>query len=415
MRLQSSTETPNASFTLLKEELRKQIPRISILVALALVGTAVALIQPYLFKLLIDTAIPTADVRLIGLLLAGMMIVPVPSAGLNSVNHYLRVHIGEGVAQRLRQELFDHLLHVRLVALEQFTSGEHVHRLTRSCGRIGEVYVSEHLLPLAMNAILLIGTLAAMTALHWRLSLLALLAFQNVSFDYGRGDFGAQELTFNVAPSEFIGIVGPSGGGKSTIIDLIMGFYTPQSGTIMIDGIDLHELSLESLRSRIGLVSQDTFLWNATISENILYPGRDDAGRSRQAAREAQIDDFITGLPDAYQTVVGERGMTLSGGERQRLAIARALLLRPRLLLLDEATSALDALTEQKVRVAIDKARAGRTAIVVAHRLTTILNADRILVIDQGRIVEMGSRTELLARQGLFSDLYQAQSLEPEQ
>jgi len=243
----------------------------------------------------------------------------------------------------------------------------------------------------------------------------AALAFNNVSFDYGRGDFGAQELSFSVEPGEFIGIVGPSGGGKSTIIDLIMGFYTPQSGTIMFDGIDLHELSLESLRSRIGLVSQDTFLWNATIAENILYPGRDDAGRSRQAARATQIDEFITGLPDAYETVVGERGMTLSGGERQRLAIARALLQRPRLLLLDEATSALDALTEQKVRVAIDKARAGRTAIVVAHRLTTILNADRILVIDRGRIVEMGSRTELLARQGLFFDLYQAQSLESEQ
>ena len=226
----------------------------------------------------------------------------------------------------------------------------------------------------------------------------ASLAFQNVSFDYGRGDFGAQELSFSVEPGEFVGIVGPSGGGKSTIIDLIMGFYTPQSGKIMIDGIDLHELSLESLRSRIGLVSQDTFLWNATITENIPYPGRDDAGRSRQAARAAQIDDFITGLPDAYETVAGERGMTLSGGERQRLAIARALLQRPRFLLLDEATSALDALTEQKVRVAIDKARTGRTAIVVAHRLTTILNADRILVIDQGRIVEMGSRSELLAR-----------------
>lgn len=243
----------------------------------------------------------------------------------------------------------------------------------------------------------------------------ASLAFQNVSFNYGRGDFGAQELSFSVESGEFIGIVGPSGGGKSTIIDLIMGFCTPRSGTIRIDGIDLRELSLESLRSRIGLVSQDTFLWNATITENILYPGRNDVGRSRQAAREAQIDEFITGLPDAYETVVGERGMTLSGGERQRLAIARALLQRPRLLLLDEATSALDALTEQKVRAAIDKARAGRTAIVVAHRLTTILNADRILVLDRGRIVEMGSRTELLSRQGLFFDLYQAQSLESEQ
>ncbi len=146
MRLQSDTETPNSSFTLLKEELRKQIPRISLLVALALIGTGIALIQPYLFKLLIDTAKPTADVRLIGLLLAGMMTVPVLSAGLNAANHYLRVYIGEGVAQRLRQQLFDHLLHVRLAELEQFTSGEHAQRLTRSCSRIGEDCVSEHLL-----------------------------------------------------------------------------------------------------------------------------------------------------------------------------------------------------------------------------------------------------------------------------
>ena len=239
------------------------------------------------------------------------------------------------------------------------------------------------------------------------------LAFHNVSFDYGRGDFGAHDLTFRADPGEFIGVVGPSGGGKSTIIDLIMGFHAPRSGTITIDGIGLRQLSLASLRSQIGLVSQDTFLWNDSVGANILYPGRsDDWDRKRQAARDAQIDDFITGLPGGYGTVVGERGMTLSGGERQRLAIARALLQRPRLLLLDEATSALDALTDQKVRAAIDKVRAGRTAIVEAHRLITILQADRILVIDQGRIVEMGSHQELLARRGLFFDLYQAQSFD---
>ena len=237
------------------------------------------------------------------------------------------------------------------------------------------------------------------------------LAFHDVSFDYGRGDFGARELTFRAEPGEFVGIVGPSGGGKSTIIDLIMGFYTPQSGTISIDGIDLRHLSLASLRSQIGLVPQDLFLWNDSIDHNINYPARnDDVGNSAKAARAAQIDEFITGLPDGYRTIVGERGLTLSRGERQRLAIARALQQRPRLLLLDEATSALDALTEQKVRTAFDRARAGRTAIVVAHRLSTILNADRILVINQGRIVETGSRNELLQLGGLFSDLYKAQS-----
>ncbi len=593
----ANSEEPRTSFPLIKEELKKQIPRITLLVALALIGTAVGLIQPFLFKLLIDTAIPTADLRLIGLLLVGMVVVPVLSAGLNAANHYLRAYIGESVSQRLRRDLFDHLLHVRLADLDQFKTGEHLHRLTRSCGRIGDVFVGNHLLPLAMSTILLLGTLAAMTALHWRLTLLALLAFplsylltrktrkhaqilernfsntleagqsylneffpgmrtirafnaepyeksrwqewlvkhrsikaritafhelirivlpetvnyvaaglvfgygafeiiqgrltigslvafaaylprayavlqsllgthvnlqearvnaekvdalfalprepfgvkvlspgdasqkagvesapptvgaeltfKNVSFDYGRGDFGAHDLTFRIECGEFVGIVGPSGGGKSTIIDLIMGFYTPQSGTINLDGIDLQELSLTSLRSQIGLVSQDLFFWNDSISRNVNYPRTDeDAGAVTEAARTAQIDEFITSLPRDYCTVIGERGLTLSGGERQRLAIARALLKRPRLLLLDEATSALDALTEQKVRTAFENAREGRTAVVVAHRLTTILNADRIIVIHKGRIVEMGSRTELLKRGGLFSDLYKAQSFD---
>ncbi len=592
-----NTEVPQSAFTLLKEELRNQIPRITLLFALALIGTAVGLIQPFLFKLLLDTAIPAADLRLIGLLLVGMVIVPVLSAGLNAANHYLRAYIGESVSQRLRRDLFNHLLHVRLADLEQFKTGEHLHRLTRSCGRIGDVFVGNHLLPLAMSAILLLGTLAAMTALHWRLTLLALLAFpisylltrktrshaqtlerdfsstleagqsyltelfpgmrtirafnaepyekarwqdwlvkhrsikarvtafhelirivlpetvnyvaaglifgygafeiiqgrltvgslvafaaylprayavlqsllgthvnlqearvnaekvdalfalsrepsgvrtltpggaslaasaesasplvgasltfSKVSFDYGRGDFGARDLTFHVEPGEFIGIVGPSGGGKSTIIDLIMGFYSPQTGTIALDEIDLRELSLTSLRNQIGLVSQDLFFWNDAIGRNITYPRpAEDAGVVSEVARAAQIDEFITGLSDDYLTIIGERGLTLSGGERQRLAIARALLKQPRLLLLDEATSALDALTEQKVRTAFEEARAGRTAIVVAHRLATIRNADRILVIDQGRIVETGTREELLKHGGLFSDLYNAQSFD---
>ena len=177
MHSQVYGEMPQRSFTLLRDELGKQIPRITLLVVLAILGTGIGLIQPLLFKVLLDSAIPDADVRLIALLLVGMVIVPMLSSGLNSTSHYLRAYIGEGVSQRLRQELFDHLLHARLADLEQFKTGEHIHRLTRSCGKIGEVYVSDHLLPLVMNAILLVGTLAAMTALNWRLSLLALLAF----------------------------------------------------------------------------------------------------------------------------------------------------------------------------------------------------------------------------------------------
>ncbi len=388
---------PKRSFGLLKEELKKQVSRIALLIFVAILGTGVGLIQPLLFKALIDTAIPTSDLRLIGLLLVGMVVVPVLGAGLYSANHYLRAFIGEAVAQRLRGELFNHLLYARLAELGNFKTGELISRLTRSCGMIGEVYVTDHLLPLLMNVILLVGTLTAMTALSWRLSLLALLAFplsylltrktrghaenlygefsnaleagrsylhelfpglrtvrafnaeayekgrwqswiqrhwrikarvttfhelirtllpefinyvaaglafgygafeiiqgrltvgslvafvaylprsysvlqallgtqvnlqearvnaekvdalfgldlvqsgetalsavssqgvalafQNVSFDYGRGDFGVRDLTFRVEPGEFIAVVGPSGGGKSTIIDLIMGFF----------------------------------------------------------------------------------------------------------------------------------------------------------------------------------------------
>ena len=177
MHLREDGDVPTRSFQLLNEELRRQIPRIALLVLLAVVATAVGLIQPLLFKELIDSAIPTADARLIGLLLIAMVIVPVLSAGLHSVNHYLRAFIGEGVAQGLRRELFDHLLHARIAELEKFKTGELISRLTGSCGKIGEVYVANHLLPLVLNAVLLIGTLAAMTALSWRLSLLALLAF----------------------------------------------------------------------------------------------------------------------------------------------------------------------------------------------------------------------------------------------
>ena len=239
-----------------------------------------------------------------------------------------------------------------------------------------------------------------------------IIEFSDVHFQYDRG-FGVKGLSFSIQGGEFVGIVGPTGGGKTTIIDLLTRFYEPNSGKISIDGIDIQEVSLESLRDNIAVIPQDVFLWNATFAENIAYPESTFQMEDIvKAANLAEIHDFIEKQPDKYETITGEEGITLSGGERQRIAIARGLRKKPRILLLDEATSALDALTEAKVRNAIDHARIGRTTIVIAHRLSTILHADRILVIRDGQLIESGTPQELVDRDGVFSDLYRAQSLD---
>ena len=237
------------------------------------------------------------------------------------------------------------------------------------------------------------------------------ITFENVTFDYGRGDFALRDVSFSVQPGEFFGIVGVSGGGKSTILDLLMGFYAPQSGGILVDGIDIQEMSLASLRRCIGLTPQDIFLWNSSIYENLSYPDAIAAEAVAEAAAGTNLQPFIEALPEKYQTVVGERGLALSGGERQRVAICRAILKQPAILLLDEATSELDALTEAKVKEAIDHAKRGRTTIAVAHRLSTVINADRILVLTDGRVAELGTPEELIAERGLFYQLYEAQKL----
>ena len=237
------------------------------------------------------------------------------------------------------------------------------------------------------------------------------IAFENVTFDYGRGDFALRDVSFSVLPGEFFGIVGVSGGGKSTILDLLMGFYAPQSGRILVDGVDIQEMSLASLRRCIGLTPQDIFLWNSSIHENLSYPDAIAAEAVAEVTAGTNLQPFIEALPEKYQTVVGERGLALSGGERQRVAICRAILKQPAILLLDEATSDLDALTEAIVKDAIDHAKRGRTTIAVAHRLSTVINADRILVLNDGRVAELGTPEELIAERGLFYLLYEAQKL----
>jgi subfamily B ATP-binding cassette protein MsbA len=237
------------------------------------------------------------------------------------------------------------------------------------------------------------------------------ITFENVGFRYSDRDIDVLEsINLEVAPSEVVALVGPSGAGKSTIVQLIPRFFDPTSGRILIDGTDLRDLRVTELRSYMAAVPQETQLFSGTIMENLLL-GKPDAAPAevREAAVAANAHDFIEGFPDGYDTIVGERGVKLSGGQRQRVAIARALLNDPRLLILDEATSSLDSESEATVQEALERLMEGRTTLVIAHRLSTVRNADRLAVIDEGRIVQEGNHEELLAEGGLYADLYHLQ------
>ncbi|WP_108683315.1 ABC transporter ATP-binding protein/permease [Methyloceanibacter sp. wino2] len=236
------------------------------------------------------------------------------------------------------------------------------------------------------------------------------IAFKNVSFAYEPGRPILKDISFEVPPGKMVAIVGPSGAGKSTISRILFRFYEVNQGEVTIDGQNIQDVTQRSLRAAIGMVPQDTVLFNDTIEYNIRY-GRPDATEAEvhEAARLAQIDGFILALPQGYDSLVGERGLKLSGGEKQRVAIARTILKAPPILMLDEATSALDSHTEKEIQDALEQVARDRTSLVIAHRLSTVVHADNIIVLDQGRIVEQGRHAELLAKDGLYASLWARQ------
>ncbi|WP_304279350.1 lipid A export permease/ATP-binding protein MsbA [Phascolarctobacterium succinatutens] len=234
--------------------------------------------------------------------------------------------------------------------------------------------------------------------------------FNDVSFAYNENEEVLSHVSFEVKPGEMIAFVGPSGAGKSTVASLLPRFYDATNGSITIDGQDIRKVTLDSLREQVGIVPQETVLFNGSVYDNILY-GRLDATREEveAAAKAANAHDFIMQLPDGYETMLGDRGMNISGGQRQRISIARAILKNPQILILDEATSALDTESERVVQEALDRLMVGRTSFVIAHRLSTIKNADKIMVLEKGQLIEQGNHDELMAMDGLYAHLYKIQ------
>ncbi len=240
--------------------------------------------------------------------------------------------------------------------------------------------------------------------------------FEHVSFAYGAGRSVLEDIDFVAKPGQVVALIGPTGSGKSTITNLIPRFYDPTAGRVLVDGVDIRRVQLQSLRRHIGIVLQEPFLFSTTIAENIAY-GRPEASMEEiiAAAKAARAHDFIVSFPEGYQTRVGERGVTLSGGQKQRIAIARALLRDPRILILDDSTSSVDTETEHLIQEALAVLMEGRTTFVIAQRLLTLKNADQILVLNHGRIVEQGTHQELLARRGLYREIYDLQLRDQEE
>jgi len=236
------------------------------------------------------------------------------------------------------------------------------------------------------------------------------ICYEKVRFSYDARHNALEAVSFHILPGQIVALVGPSGAGKTTLVKLLLRYYDPQEGHVLLDGNDLRQVTLRSLRGQMGVVFQDPFLFNGTLRDNIAF-GKPEATEEEiiAAARAADLEEFIGALGDGYDAVVGERGVKLSGGQRSRLAIARAMLRNPRILILDEATASVDTESERRIQASLDRLMAGRTCVIIAHRLSTVIRADQILVLNQGRLVESGTHAALLSKAGLYANLYQLQ------
>ena len=581
----TASTTDSYARSLVVREVRQQWRTLAIVIALMFLGTGAALVTPLLLRELIDSAIPSSDTGMILTLVVAMTLLPVVDVGLGLLRNYARATVGEAVTRRLRTDLFKHLINARLDDVQRTRLGHIVNVITRSCGRVGEMFVAQTVVQSMYHSMLILVTAGIMFSLNWKLALITLVAFppsyllarvagsrerrlhseqmdilssgqsyitevfdniktvksftgenremtwwegwtrrnwrnkarmiahhdlfqfgfwvaiqnvvrglifgygafevvngratvgdlvaflaylpglyessrrvldfitvgesvkadtdridelmalpaeqvsgvnenvrnsravslefSNVSFRFAREGFGIHDLSFRADSGEFIGIVGPTGGGKSTVLDLTQGFYEPLNGRVLFGGRDIRDLALREVRRHISVVPQDAWLWDDTILANIIYPEtQPDMDRVEQVVLDAQLSEFIESLPNGLDEELGPNGHDLSGGERQRIAIARALYRNASLVLLDEPTSALDARTEFYLTAALETLRQRSALIVVAHRLKTVVNADKILVIDAGRIVEEGSPEELRHGPGLFAMMYEMQSLE---
>lgn len=558
---------------------RRHLGRLLLTLLVMVLGVGINVLRPLLMKRMVDSALPERNLQLLILLSLLLIAASLLQAGVASVQTLLTSSVGLDIADTLRAAVYAKLVRSSLRYLGRHKPGALTYLLTRECGRVGQVFVAQELLPAIFNVLLASGLITIMALLNWQLTLAALILlpfgqfvtrvvgdrlkrleaaslqllaqgevflqetlsniktiqirsqesweiqrwrqwirqhyqlyrrqsvirdfarlvlnrllqslglaivfgfgawqilngdltlgiliaflayvpqlyaaleaaqlglvgaitvqpalerifehldapleiadpleatplpsgpglveFEHVTFTHDPSRAGLQDLSFTVQPGETVAIVGTSGSGKSTIFDLLLRFYDPEQGTVRVNGCDVRTVRLAEVRQAISLVSQEVFLWNTSIWNNLRYgntaPSQDEIER---AMAVAQLRDFIRALPTGYHAVVGERGLALSGGERQRLMIVRGLLAKVRIFLLDEITSGLDAATADKLLAALDTFLADRTVLMVTHRLADALRADRVLVLDEGRLVECGPPHELLARRGRFFRLY---------
>ncbi|WP_162297095.1 ABC transporter ATP-binding protein [Sporolactobacillus pectinivorans] len=543
-----------------------------------LVGTVLSLLSPWVMRTLIDDVIPRNKLSLLSIYIPALILLPVVATAFTAVQTFIFTYIGGETTDHLRAKVIAKILRLSPRVLNNMTVGDLVHRITRVCGMIGDVYVANQLLPSLTSILTFLGTFAFMLYLNFRLTLVSLsviplaitsarllgsyvernmtrssalitkgqsfftelvsgiktvqlfaqntqeqaradewrrqqkplrtktsiantfyrqvlsvfiqslaigivfstgvyfivnhvltlgiliafmmyvpqlysgvnsiqgiyvwtkninptlkqmretfllspelsdrpnarpvqdvkgtIEFRDVSFQYQNDRSGLHHISFKIDSGEFLGIVGPTGGGKSTILELITRFLDPDTGSLFIDGTDIRDYQLADLRRNIAVVSQDVFLWNRSLRDNLSY-GSPQATEDeiKEVARIVQMGDFINALPQKYDTIVGERGVHLSGGERQRISIAQAILRHPQILLLDEPSSALDANTEQAIQQYVEKLFHGKTLIVVAHRLITVRHASKIIVVQNGTIIEQGSHQDLMNAHGVYQEM----------